>query len=128
MSLQAALTTFEDLQKWQGPEGERLGEPDDPKCSLPFCNALESAVVAVEQCKAAYLLDARSYMRAVREAVRVVEEGVTVGRYVVEERQQLYRLKVQDEERRQEAERLRRLQQVSVVVVLCIDAWDLFKD
>jgi hypothetical protein len=48
---QAALTTFEDLQKWQGPEGERLGEPDDPKCSLPFCNALESAVVAVEQCK-----------------------------------------------------------------------------
>ena len=76
--------------------------------------------------KAAYLLDARSYMRAVREAVRVVEEGVTVGRYVVEERQQLYRLKVQDEERKQEAERLWRLQQVSVV--LCIDAWDLFKD
>ena len=51
VALQAALTTFEDLQKWQGPEGERLGEPDDPKCSLPFCNALESAVVAVEQCK-----------------------------------------------------------------------------
>ena len=62
-------------------------------------------------------MDARSYMRAVREAVRVVEEGVTVGRYVVEERQQLYRLKVQDEERRQEAERLWRLQQVSCCLV-----------
>jgi hypothetical protein len=57
-------------------------------------------------------------MRAVREAVRVVEEGVTVGRYVVEERQQLYRLKVQDEERRQEAERLFRVQQVSVCCCL----------
>ena len=30
--LQTALVTFEDLQTWQGPEGEQLGEPEDPKC------------------------------------------------------------------------------------------------
>ena len=91
----------------KGPENENLGEPEDINSSSIFCDELEKCVASVEKCKDSYAnLDARGYMRSVREAVRTIDEAHNVGIMILEEKKNLLRMRLMKE--KLERERIER--------------------
>ena len=106
--LQEALSTFERLQHLKGPENELLGEPDVVTGETnEFCDALEAVVGSVERCQNAHTTsDAKTYMRAVRETLRILKDAEVVGERYLSLKQEAHRIKV--EQRKREEERIAR--------------------